>query len=91
MQLKRLVSRNASDQVKQSNERVVKGGIVQRLLKIWAFPGLFVDFIFSWFIVYFTIDKFDNRKEEGRVCMHQSIPPYIGKAQRPAKIDSQQF
>ena len=39
------------------------------LFKIWAFPGLFLDFIFYWFNVYiFQLTNFDigDRKQERR-------------------------
>ena len=61
--------------------------------KIWAFPGLFLEFIiFPWFIVYITIYNYflamviGNRKEEGRVCM-SSIHCSLEKARRPARIE----
>ena len=60
---------------------------------IWAFPGLFLEFIiFPWFIVYITIYNYflamviGNRKEEGRVCM-SSIHRSLEKARCPARIE----
>ena len=64
---------------------------VEGYFLIWAFTGLFLDFCFTWFIKYYN-EQFltlviGNRKDEGRVCMHHSIPCSLEKAQRPARIE----
>ena len=57
--------------------------------------GLFLDIFFlgSLFILQLTIlDNGDSKQEGRRKIMHRSIPHYfLDKAQRPARIDLQQF
>ena len=67
----------------------------RKVIQIWAFAGLFLDFIF--FLVHCLYYNgqiltlvIGNRKEEGRVCMHYSLF-FLEEAQCPARKDSQHF